>query len=117
MPYKDDEKRQAASKRYYAANKQYYLERNRRYRKEIADYVNTIKTETPCADCKKNYPYYVMDFDHLDASTKKGLVSKLKNTRSINALVAEIPKCEVVCANCHRERTHNRLQKNKKQIR
>src|SRR6266702_860726 len=56
----------------------------------------------PCTDCGGTFPACCMDFDHLgddkQFSVGKGLFgSKAK-------LLAEISKCELVCANCHRIR-------------
>lgn len=59
----------------------------------------------PCADCGNVYPPHVMDFDHLRDKTLN--VSHMV-TYSIKRLTDEIAKCEVVCANCHRERTFRR---------
>jgi hypothetical protein len=59
----------------------------------------------PCADCQVSYPYYVMDFDHV-RGTKKFDVGTATSTKTMKALSEEIAKCEVVCANCHRMRTH-----------
>lgn len=62
----------------------------------------------PCVDCGEANPI-VLDFDHLDAETKLLEISKLVSRGySINAIDAEIAKCEVVCANCHRKRTARR---------
>jgi hypothetical protein len=52
------------------------------------------------------YPPYVMDFDHLDG--KEFTISSSGADYSHAKLVAEIAKCEVVCSNCHRQRTHER---------
>jgi len=49
-----------------------------------------------------------MDFDHLDPKTKVVKVSALIFEGSRQLLLDEIAKCELVCANCHRERTHQR---------
>lgn len=111
MAYRNADDQKAASKRHYLANKARYLERNKRYRKNLSRYVNRLKEEKPCADCKKNYPYYVMDFDHLEGVDKIGIISYLCKTGRIGAMKKEILKCEVVCANCHRIRTHTRLLK------
>ena len=108
MPYKNVEDRKAASQRHYRANKQKYLDRNSRYRIEIQDFVHSIKEASPCKDCGKSYPYYVMDFDHLDGYTKVREINYLSSTGRIGALKKELVKCEVVCANCHRIRTHER---------
>ena len=69
--------------------------------------VKDIKANTPCVDCGVLYPPYVMDFDHRDPSTKIDKVSRLASqTTSRERLLAEIEKCDLVCANCHRERTY-----------
>lgn len=67
--------------------------------------VDAVKAK-PCADCGIQYPPYVMDFDHL--SDKEGLVSRMVWHASTEKLLAEIAKCDVVCSNCHRVRTHER---------
>lgn len=102
---RDPEKNRANLRRHYKKYKDKYLERNRRFQKIKRIFIRIIKTITPCTDCKKHYPHYVMDFDHLH--NKKLAVSHM-TSYPWNQLVAEIAKCEVVCANCHRVRTHNR---------
>ena len=64
--------------------------------------------QTPCVDCKNSYPYYVMDFDHVRGD-KNFVLSVAANRRlRIETVEAEIRKCDVVCANCHRKRTFSR---------
>lgn len=48
-----------------------------------------------------------MDFDHL--SDKTSSINKLVTNGSMKKLLVEIAKCEIVCSNCHRSRTHARL--------
>ena len=48
-----------------------------------------------------------MDFDHI--GSKRLEVSRLVFVSGTAALLEEIKKCEVVCANCHRIRTMRRL--------
>lgn len=107
MPYKDIENSRAAIRRHYYANKEKYLEKNKKRRQELRLYVNSIKASSPCADCGVQYPYYVMDFDHL--GDKVDIISRLVLANNASALKREIEKCEIVCSNCHRERTYNRL--------
>lgn len=61
----------------------------------------------PCADCGERYPPYVMDFDHV-RGTKHGNIAHMKTYVPTATLAAEIEKCDVVCANCHRIRSHRR---------
>lgn len=77
-------------------------------KKKSRELIQKIK-EQPCSDCGKIFPYYVMDFDHLDPSTKINSISIMIQQRaSSSKLMNEIAKCEVVCAVCHRIRSFNR---------
>ncbi len=51
-----------------------------------------------------------MDFDHLDPSKKMGNISDFVKLGSFAKIRAEIAKCDVVCAVCHRIRTHKLKQ-------
>lgn len=92
---------------HYQKNKKYYKERiaakKNENKKQNLKLIRGLKEQTPCADCGKKYPYYVMDFDHINGQ-KKDVVSKLTKS-SPKIVLAEIKKCEIVCANCHRMRT------------
>ena len=59
----------------------------------------------PCTDCGVEYDWWVMQYDHVDPSTKEYEASKLSR-RSWDTINTELNKCEVVCANCHRELHH-----------
>ncbi len=63
--------------------------------------------DQPCLDCGNHFQWCAMDFDHV-RGVKKQAVSKMPNYRR-EMVEAEIAKCELVCANCHRVRTHQRL--------
>jgi orotate phosphoribosyltransferase-like protein len=82
-------------------------QRSQKRREEIRDIIRTFKQEKPCMDCKIVYPYYVLDFDHIGNDKVEG-ISKMASWFPLDEIIAEIKKCEVVCANCHRERTHLR---------
>lgn len=71
------------------------------------EYIKNLKN-VPCADCGGVFHYCAMDFDHLDGETKDRNISTMRNL-SWNRIKLEISKCEVVCSNCHRIRTYNRL--------
>ena len=74
---------------------------------ELREFIKELKAQ-PCTDCGNSYPYYVMDFDH--SVGEKTMVVSLMAHRgwSKERILEEVDKCELVCANCHRERTHRR---------
>jgi hypothetical protein len=76
-------------------------------RQKILDEVRRIKSTTPCADCEKTYPYWVVQFDHV-RGIKIDKVNRMVYTSSYEKVMEEISKCEVVCANCHHDRTFQR---------
>lgn len=86
----------------YRDNPQFFKERDLK-RKQI---YKDLKTG-PCTDCGQIYPPYVMDFDHRDPETKVFNVATWTATRwSLVRLAREIAKCDLVCSNCHRERSY-----------
>jgi hypothetical protein len=93
-------------KDHYRRNKDAYLKRNARFRLRNSEIIREYKTK-PCADCGVQYPYYVMDFDHRRGEIKViNLANASRMTRP--KILEEISKCDVVCSNCHRERTYQR---------
>ncbi len=91
---------------HYRRRKPSYLKRNLRAYAERRRMVVEAKSR-PCADCRIQYPYYVMDFDHRDGDLKEFSLNSVHRVTK-RAILREIEKCDVVCANCHRERTHRR---------
>jgi hypothetical protein len=86
----------------------------REQREELIEWVSGLK-KRPCSDCKRVYPPYVMDFDHC-TGRKRFTISQFvrEHGGDPNAKVlleVEIAKTQVVCSNCHRERTHRRASR------
>jgi len=98
MPYKDINKRRKNTK-----------EQNRRKKKVQRAFLSELKENTPCFDCKVQYPSYVMHFDHLPELGVKSF-GLAKVGHSWRQLRQELTKCQIVCANCHAKRTHCRRQ-------
>lgn len=66
-----------------------------------------IKESQPCMDCGFYYPSPVMEYDHRPGVKKVGTIaSMVVSQRSWKVIEDEIAKCDLVCANCHRYRTH-----------
>jgi hypothetical protein len=56
----------------------------------------------PCVDCSESDPI-VLEFDH--RGDKLFNISNGLRDRNWQTVLAEMEKCDVVCANCHRRRT------------
>ena len=103
------ESQRSAKRRYYERNREVYREKNRRKRERMRVLLRQAKSR-PCVDCGKEFPYFVMDFDHREGERKEKEVGLLIASLSMRRLLDEIEKCDVVCANCHRIRTFKRGQ-------
>lgn len=70
--------------------------------------------EKPCEDCGGTFPHYVMEFDHPDRSIKTGTISMMLSASGYALtpkILAEIAKCSLLCANCHRIRTRQQWER------
>lgn len=63
----------------------------------------------PCTDCGVAYPPYVMDFDHVRGEKLFNISQAFVQNRPWEEIAAELDKCDLVCANCHRLRTWTRF--------
>ena len=100
MPFKDTE-----AKRAYQAEWQ----RNKRAenpgvqsklnRQHLQEWLARYKVEQGCVDCGYNEHPDALEFDHVRGE-KVANVANLVN-RGMPAILEEIAKCEVRCANCH----------------
>lgn len=72
------------------------------------EYVRSLKNK-PCTDCNKRFNPWQMEFDHLPKYNKKFNISTvISGNTPLSEIYKETLKCDVVCANCHRNRTHER---------
>jgi hypothetical protein len=96
------------SKRHYQRNKQSYIARSHA-RNEMTIVENRRKLASyllchPCVDC--GYAdICVLEFDHTNGTKRGNIARMLRNCYSWSSIEAEMAKCEVRCANCHRTKT------------
>ena len=91
----------------HAANPSVFRAYNDRCKAKSRALSDQLKSR-PCTDCGRSFPPYVMDLDHLPGTDKTASPSRYGRSASPHKFLAEAAKCEVVCANCHRVRTHER---------
>ena len=65
------------------------------------DILNKYKTERGCKKCGEKR-FYLLDFHHTDPNGKDFSISD-KSRCSLEKMMKEIEKCDILCANCHRE--------------
>ena len=58
-----------------------------------------------CNKCGGEFPHYVYDFHHVDPTEKEGKLSQMRKT-TWEKMKAELDKCVLLCANCHRIEHH-----------
>lgn len=101
------------NREHYQANKQVYIDKARKndlkYLQLIREYIWNYLLEHPCLHCGEDDPR-VLEFDHLDPSIKSFNISEAsKNVSKIETVQAEIDKCQILCANCHRRKTFDQF--------
>ena len=78
--------------------------RRHRERDSYWAWLMTYLQDHPCVDCGEADPV-VLHFDHRDGTDKLDTIGALLMRSSWAVFLAEVAKCEVRCANCHRLRT------------
>lgn len=105
--------RRAREARYRAERRPSYVAKQQRGYKKKRDglqaLVNELKSK-PCSDCGGTFDPICMDFDHRPNEKKVGSIASIVASRNEPRLRAEIAKCDLVCANCHRLRTKRRRE-------
>ncbi len=80
----------------------------KQHRNHLRKLLGRYKTLKGCADCGYRAHPAALDFDHRDPKLKQEHIANLvAQSPSRASLWREVSKCDVVCANCHRIRTHN----------
>lgn len=91
---------------HYAANRERYIADALRRKRELAVtrslFLIAYFRTHPCADCGETDPV-ILEFDH--RGDKEFAIGANLRDRRWEDILAEIAKCDVVCANCHRRRT------------
>lgn len=76
-------------------------------RQEIRTYLDEIKLSRGCTKCGYKEHPAALDFHHLSQQDKVATIASLYSTLNLQKILAEVAKCEVLCANCHRIETYH----------
>ena len=125
MPYRDPQKEKEYREEYRnrPENKEIKKEYNRKYREKYRDKLNADGRNTSkikrdkrrkilierlggkCVKCGSTENH---QFDHIDPKTKKDRTYCVSTmlTRSMERLIVEADKCQLLCSKCHLEKTY-----------
>jgi hypothetical protein len=96
------------TKAHYRTNVAKYTTKARsakeKYKDEIYTWLFNYFILHPCIDCGESNPI-VLEFDHVRDKKHNNISSMIRRGNSIDNIKAEINKCDVRCANCHRKQT------------
>ena len=111
------ERNRAYHKVYYQENRSELLEKNRQHvkahrekytecqqdkRAVRSEWLRELKNGLACIQCGESDPS-CLDFHHRDGVKKDGQISKMIMGASMEKVISEIEKCDVLCASCHRK--------------
>ncbi|MBA7572885.1 hypothetical protein ES708_14672 [subsurface metagenome] len=109
-----------------SSRKEYQKEYNKQYRKDNAEkireyykkrkekirqYVQDYKILRGCKVCGYNKCASALEFHH-NGDKEFNVATYVQNCISIETIEREMEKCEVLCANCHRE-WHEKIRRGK----
>jgi hypothetical protein len=95
---------------YYEDDRSHHQARSSALKERRVDqaraFVTGYLTEHACTDCDVHDPV-ILEFDHVGAKSR-AISDMVCRGTAVDRIRAEVAKCEVVCANCHRRRTARR---------
>lgn len=113
MPYKNKEAQLACQRKHYQNNKEAVKTANKIHRATKKSEWKEYKKTLSCVQCGQNHPA-TLDFHHVVRSPDNKKIHALIRNGAYAAILEEIKKCAVLCANCHRILHHDEYHDKKK---
>ena len=103
MPWVSAAKNREYQARWYKANRKVHFARLKKRKTDLQQWLRNYKAEHGCLICKENHPA-ALDFHHRDPAMKEtDMAYIVKRGWGKKRILAEIAKCDILCANCHRK--------------
>lgn len=109
MAFKSKEAQAAYHRGWYKKNKKRRIELVKAHVSKLSNRIREYKLTQGCVECGYKDHFAALDFDHVRGEKLYNVSSMPSITGSWRLILEEIAKCDVVCSNCHRIRTFNRL--------
>jgi hypothetical protein len=78
-----------------------------RSKKEAERYIYHYLSQSACTDCGE-HDFSVLTFDHIKGQKRMNIPDMVSGGYSLNSIMEEVKKTEVVCFNCHMRREQKR---------
>jgi len=76
-------------------------------RRRRREWLASIKINKGCEVCGYNKSAVALQFDHINPEDKvAGVAQLVSEGKTMKTILAELPKCRILCSNCHAEHTH-----------
>ncbi len=103
VPSDEELAKMSKSCRHYWKHQNEMINRKNARIRELVEWYQSMKEETGCSRCPE-HRYPCLDYHHRNQTTKIGrLAEMVYRGLSRDKLLAEIAKCDLLCANCHRK--------------
>lgn len=109
MRKRDRDKQRAYQRDHYQRNKAEIIRKRDEWREILRDRIIQYKLEKGCMDCGYKDHYAALEFDHVRGTKEYNISEMPSKGCGWEKIQREIDKCEIVCANCHRVRTFDRM--------
>jgi hypothetical protein len=90
------------TRKWHEANHERLIENNKRFRKRRAQWLQELKESLSCIKCGESR-WWILDFHHRNPQEKEMNMASFMHHFGMKRILEEIEKCDVLCANCHRD--------------
>lgn len=102
MPSRNPELWKQHRRRFYEKHRQKEIDRILARRREMIEWLRAYKATLKCERCPESTPI-CLDFHHAGDAKDTEVSRLVRSGVSRERIMAEIAKCIVLCANCHRK--------------
>lgn len=89
---------------HYSNNKDYYKTKAHDHDKKVKKYIREVREKNVCVSCGED-KWWRLDFHHRNKDEKEYSIAAMRG-QSLSVVQEELNKCDVLCANCHRDVHH-----------
>lgn len=93
----------AAQHKHYLENKERFVQRRENRRNRVVRFIQAAKAGKSCPHCGESHPA-CLDFHHVNPEEKLASTHTMQRDMwTLDKVQAELDKCILLCANCHRK--------------